>query len=195
MQSPIDITTYDAITNNSPTQLLLNYSTTVDDILDTGHAVQVALTGTATLMNREFELLQLHFHSPSEHTIDGEYFDFEAHFVHQAQNGRLAVVGVLFKVGEENVELGEILSRFSNDELSNSDFELNLLNLFPDDQSYYHYTGSLTTPPLTENVEWYVLENSLELSQQQLDEFKLYYDHNSRDIQGLYGRVILYTED
>ncbi|OON99396.1 MAG: hypothetical protein ATN35_12815 [Epulopiscium sp. Nele67-Bin004] len=191
MQSPINIDADTSIVASTIYDIVLNYDNLIYAVEDTGHAVEAVVTGTATLMNREFNLLQAHFHSPSEHTINGEYFDLEAHFVHSSDNGRLAVIGVLFNVGEANPQLDEILTRLANEDHDVSEFDI--MNLLPDNLSYYHYLGSLTTPPLTENVEWYVLENTLEISSEQLEAINVYYINNNRDIQQLNDRTVIYT--
>jgi len=159
--------------------------------VDNGHAIQVNAEGMATLNGRRFALTQFHFHSPSEHTVDGRSYAIEGHFVHAAQDGRLAVVGVFYTEGEENAAFGAVLGSVAGSE----GFAAKLAELLPIARSYYHYNGSLTTPPLTENVEWYVFIEPVELSAAQIEAFRSYYARNNRDAQPLNGRSVLYHSE
>ncbi|WP_305768065.1 carbonic anhydrase family protein [Candidatus Epulonipiscium viviparus] len=194
MQSPIDIDTSIVELSNTYHDPIFNFDTTVQKVADTGHSIELDLDGESILMNREFDLMQIHFHAPSEHTVDGQYSDLEAHFVHAGEDGRLAVVGVLFNLGEENVAFEELLDEVEDEDLENG-FEIAIDTFLPDDLSAYHYIGSLTTPPLAENVEWYILAEQLEISEEQLNRFNKFYKDNNRDIQDLNDRVIKYIHD
>ncbi|ONI46444.1 hypothetical protein AN641_00090 [Candidatus Epulonipiscioides gigas] len=191
MQSPIDIN-QDIITfSHTYDEPELNFENKVLKVSDTGHSIELDVDGEALLMNRIFSLDQIHFHSPSEHTINGVYSDVEAHFVHKSEDGRLAVIGVLFNVGEENSAFETMLDEIEDEDLTNG-FEMQVSELLPEDLAFYHYIGSLTTPPLSENVEWYVLSEQLEISQEQLDRFNEYYIGNSHDTQDLNNRPVKY---
>jgi carbonic anhydrase len=193
MQSPINIQT-NKIQKLTPDvgEISLNYQKEQLRIEDNGHSIQVQGSGHAQINQRHFELTQFHFHAPSEHTIDQRYFPLEAHFVHLAQNGRLAVIGVFFEVGKENVGFQEILRNVENEEPVTL---TKLADLLPDNQSYYHYLGSLTTPPLTENVEWYIMKTPVELSAGQIKAFEQLYSENNRNVQPLNERVVLFHEE
>jgi carbonic anhydrase len=189
-QSPIDIVRSSTVAMQGAGPLLLNYPAMAEKIYDTGHDIHVIVNGTATINHRPFQLLQFHLHSPSEHTMDGKHYPLELHFVHAAQNGQLAVVGVMFEEGAENQAMGQILEALASGNTSPT--ALNLNALLPSDLSFYHYRGSLTTPPLTENVDWYVLANTITVSQEQLQELLSYYKDNNRNIQPINDRSILY---
>lgn len=187
-QSPIDINTKGVIVpNNSLGKIKLYYNNNIKEtIKDNGHTINVDTKGDAVLNNRIFNLKSFHIHSPSEHTLDGKYFPIEIHFVHQAEDGQIAVIGIFAKEGKENPEFQKILDNIKS---GKSDIELE--KLFPEEREYYHYLGSLTTPPLSETVEWYVLKNPITLSKQQIQEFKRYYNGNNRKVQELNGRKVL----
>ncbi|WP_197034879.1 carbonic anhydrase [Herbaspirillum sp. RV1423] len=162
-------------------------------VVDNGHSIQINLShgDSATIRGRRFQLVQFHFHAASEHTIDGEHFPLEGHFVYKAKNGRLAVIAVLYREGKGNAEFDRILQQVVRGQ-SASVKSVNINKLLPAHKNYYHYLGSLTTPPLTENVEWYVLDRKMELSGAQIERFKSYYAHNNRDVQPLNERVVLH---
>ncbi|MTD41600.1 carbonic anhydrase family protein [Erwinia sp. CPCC 100877] len=193
MQSPINIQT-NKVQKMAPDAgtLVLNYTAEQLPIENNGHSIQVQASGKAQINQRYFELTQFHFHAPSEHTIDGKHFPLEAHFVHLAQDGRLAVIGVFFKAGNENTAFQEILTKVETKEKISLPA---LAELLPVNKSYYHYLGSLTTPPLTENVEWYVMKEPVEISEQQIAVFKQFYSHNNREVQLLNERVVLVHEE
>lgn len=187
-QSPININTKDVVTPvNSLGKIKLYYNNNiVETIKNNGHSINVDTKGNAVINNRVFALKSFHLHSPSEHTLDGKYFPIEIHFVHQAEDGQIAVIGIFAKEGEENPEFQKVLDNVKKGK-SNIDLE----KLFPETKEYYHYLGSLTTPPLSETVEWYVLKNPITLSKKQIEEFNKYYKGNNRKVQELNGRKIL----
>ncbi|WP_348922977.1 carbonic anhydrase [Enterococcus rotai] len=188
MQSPIDIprTSVEKMKENGTIEV--DYSTKITKAENNGHSIQVTDSGTATINQRQFELSQFHFHAESEHTIDGNHYPLEAHFVNQAQDGRLAVIAVFFEEGVDNKGFQEVLDDVSDGKKTEI---LDIQSMFPENKSYYHYLGSLTTPPLTENVEWYILKNPVQVSKNQIKKFQEFYDHNNRNIQSLNNRVIL----
>nr|WP_283811148.1 carbonic anhydrase family protein [Enterococcus larvae] len=193
MQSPIDIPTSkaEAMTEDAGT-IALDYDSDITSVENNGHSIQVSDGGTAQINGRNFTLTQFHFHAQSEHTVDGEHYPMEAHFVNTAQDGRIAVVGVFFEEGEENKGFQEVLDDVQNEK---DDPITDLDEMLPSNKSYYHYLGSLTTPPLNENVEWYVMENPVEISSEQIESFKKLYSHNNREVQPLNDRTILkYSE-
>ena len=188
MQSPIAIRTAETDLIDYPASLNLAYDFTGQYVHDTGQGVEIGLTGTAVIANRPFQLQQFHLHAPSEHTLDGKQFDAEVHFVHQAPDGRQAVIGVFLQIGQASTTFATILSRINDDH----SFKCDVTDILPTNRSYYHYIGSLTTPPLSENVEWYILAQPMTLSADQLAAFHVHYDYNNRHIQPLNGRPVLY---
>lgn len=193
MQSPIDIVTTGTEMMPSSTiedagALTLNYETDISAAENNGHSIQVTNGGTAVINGRDFELAQFHYHADSEHTVDGEHYPIEMHFVNKAQDGRLAVVAVFFEEGAANQGFQQVLDNISNE---TTEPITNLYDMIPENLSYYHYLGSLTTPPLTENVEWYILKDTVQVSAEQIAAFDELYDHNNREVQPLNDRVIV----
>lgn len=191
-QSPIAINSSDALPVAEEGGIQLDYPNNVLSTDDNSHTIQVNNNGTAVINGRHFSLAQFHFHAPSEHTLDGRSYPLECHFVHRAQNGRLAVVGVFYVEGKENPAFDGVLQSIKKGGINEEPGMIPVDGLLPDNKSYYHYLGSLTTPPLSENVEWYVLSTPVEVSAQQVAEFKRYYDGNNRTLQQRNGRPLLY---
>jgi len=173
-QSPINIITSSVIEAELP-PLVVNSNINDFDMINNGHSIQANIKGDNTFTNDDgtFNLLQFHFHAPSEHTIDGKSFPFEAHFVHADQDGRFAVIGVMFEVGKSNPELAQMWKNMptANQSKSTLIHALTKIKLLPEEKSYYRYNGSLTTPPCTEGVRWYILKDTIEASQAQIDKF------------------------
>lgn len=187
-QSPINIVHSDTKPMNDDGELVLRYRKKIDTMVSTGYCLQGYLKGVASLNSRKFTFQQFHFHSHGEHTIDGKQFPLELHLVHQSDNGKIAVIAVMFDVGEENDTIDDLLNHVNQ---TNFDNKINLLHLVPKNLDYYHYLGSLTTPPLTENVEWYVLMTPMTLSERQLSRLRLFHKDNYREVQDLNGRQVL----
>ena len=172
------------------------YKATSLDVLNNGHTIQVNY-GAGSIMEiggKEYDLLQFHFHSPSEHLVQGKPYDMIAHFVHKASDGSLAVIGVFLTEGKENALLQKVwdhLPTKAGDHNTVAEVSLNALNLLPANRSYFHYSGSLTTPPCTEGVSWYVMKTPVEISAAQLKQFRGAIDHNVRPAQPLHGRTIV----
>ena len=187
MQSPIALSDDLVIKNDFQTVLSFNYNHTANYVRDTGAGIEVGLKGQAQLGNRPFSLKQFHIHTPSEHTINQQSYDAEIHFVHEAIDGRLAVVAVVVKAGNASATYDAILQHMNE----TTNFEIPVDDIIPENKEYYHYIGSLTTPPLTENVEWYVLKTPVTLSQEQIANLMTFYSHNNRDLQSLNDRKIV----
>lgn len=192
-QSPIDLK--DFFEAELP-PITFNYNTGKDEIVNNGHTVKVSLGATKSLIvdNEQFNLLQFHFHSPSENHINGKSFPLEAHFVHQNSKGELAVLAVMYDYGKENEELKKVWKNMPMTAGTHSDLgaSINLGKLLPDGRAYYRYNGSLTTPPCTEGVRWIVLKRSVNVSKDQVEAFKRSMPGpNNRPIQERNSRVIL----
>lgn len=189
-QSPIDIS---GAEHAQLPPLEFTYVTVDGTIRDTGHALQVdSEGGTLTFGDEVYVLLQLHFHVPSEHTIGGRQFDAVMHLVHAGDDDQLAVVAILMEAGEESDFVDDVLDAAkSNDPAAEVDLE----DVVPEDLEYYSYNGSLTTPPCTEGVRWFVLRNPASISNEQLEELGGYYRDNVRPIQPLNNRTILHRAE
>ncbi|WP_343214715.1 carbonic anhydrase family protein [Enterococcus alishanensis] len=186
-QSPIAIVTQDTITQTDENAgLYFSFEKEVCNFNNNGQNLQLLALGEAILNGERHVLMQVHFHSEAEHTIDGQSFPLEGHFVYQNGNGELAVVAVLFAEGEENQEFQQVLAEFDSENALMISAEL----LLPENKSYYHYTGSLTTPPLTENVKWFVLQENLTVSTSQIEAFCALHGKNRRQLQPLNQRTV-----
>ena len=163
------------------------------EIVNNGHTIQVNLpnSGSARFDGMEYKLVQFHFHTPSEEKIDSMAQHMVAHFVHRAGDSKLAVVGVLFKLGKENATLKPVFDNLPKKKgLTFELKEFNPADLIPADPTYFAYTGSLTTPPCTEDVKWQVMRTPIEISYAQLAAFKKLYKMNARPVQPLNGRRV-----
>lgn len=165
-------------------------------IINNGHAIQVNVSGKNTLWvdNELFTLQQFHFHAPSENEIDGKQFPLEGHFVYQDKNGDLAVVALMFKQGDFNVQLENAWQQMpiKSGEVSALSNPVKIESLLPEQRDYYRFSGSLTTPPCSEGVRWIVLKSEATASPEQIEQFRTIIHHaNNRPIQPLNGRIIV----
>ena len=193
MQSPIDFNTKKLDSKSKfDDAIQLNYRISDFKVFDNGHTIQVGVEkgNHAIIHGKKFDLIQFHFHSSSEHTVDGYQFPLEMHLVHQNDEGQLAVIGVLFKAGVENASIAKIWKSIPAEKGKEYHFpiSMNPERLLPKSHAHYHYVGSLTTPPCTEGVSWNVLNTPVELSQAQINQFRRYYFGNYRPVQKLYNR-------
>ena len=154
-----------------------------------------------TVGNERYQLMQFHFHSPSEETIHGKASDMVAHFMYQAADGKAAGVAVLLKAGRANATVqkiwdhmskteSKILNDFSHQEATIPGVEIDPAGLLPSNLAYYTYAGSVTAPPCTENVTWFVLKTPVEISTAQINAFAALYPHGVRAVQPLNGRIV-----
>lgn len=166
-------------------------------VVNNGHTIQVNAPegSTLTIDGQLFHLLQFHFHHPSEHLVDGVPYPMEAHFVHQSDDGgTLAVVGVFFEPGDENATLEQIWTIMPRQPGTAEDAStLDPATLLPEDRNHYHYAGSLTTPPCTEVVQWYVLRTPIKASPQQIQTLTAIFENDARPVQALNRRKLLST--
>lgn len=156
-QSPIDIVNNDKIIDVDAGGIKFEYNATPLSIVNNGHTIQVNYSTDSSIKmgSKTYKLLQFHFHSPSENKVDGNNYKMEAHLVHKNADGNLAVVGVFIKEGKENPfikTLWDNLPTEINKENLVKNISVNANDLLPADGSYYHFSGSLTTPPCSEEV-------------------------------------------
>jgi carbonic anhydrase len=174
-QSPIDLQTN---VHADLGELVFEYVSPPHSETHNGHTIQLDVTPGSFLRvpdrNRTFELKQFHFHSPSEHTVNGKSFAMEMHFVHADEDGALAVVGVLFEEGQEHPVLNQLWSFMPENAGESVPLTVKIedTDLLPPTRDYYYYSGSLTTPPCSEGVSWMVLKNPVEVSAGQIARFK-----------------------
>ncbi|MGL9730122.1 carbonic anhydrase family protein [Enterococcus sp. DIV0756] len=191
-QSPIDIQTSLVENNESLATIQINFSDKTATFFNNGQNLQLLGVGQACFNHRVFNFVQVHFHADSEHRLNGESFPLEGHFLFQAPNGQLGVVGVFYQVGAFNPDFEQVLHQY---EQKKGEGAFSVERLIPENKSYYHYIGSLTTPPLTEGVEWYVMHHRLEVSEEQLLRFIDLHGKNNRECQLINERKVLtYTE-
>ncbi len=191
-QSPIDIEK--SIRSQLP-PLGLRWGKSADTIVNNGHTIQLnfAEGSTLTLGDTKYKLLQVHFHRPSEHTIAGKNFPMEAHFVHRAESGGLAVVGVLMAEGRPNAAFSEIVKTMPAAEGPpvKASPSINPKAMLPRHLGYYRYSGSLTTPPCSELVEWLLLEAPIQVAAADVAAFAKLYPMNARPVQKDNRRYVL----
>ena len=191
-QSPIDIK--GAKKADLPA-LQFNYKSAPLNIIDNGHTIQVnyAPGSTLTVGDKTYTLKQFHFHHPSEEHINGHGYDMVAHLVHADDQGHLAVVGVLMKNGTSNGLIDTVWKNIPSQKekaVDVSGASVNAKDLLPPDHAYYTFAGSLTTPPCSEGVTWFVMKEQLSLSPEQIAAFAKIYPLNARPIQPLNGREL-----
>ena len=194
-QSPIDLV---ADVNADLPELEFEYYGSPVDEINNGHTIQQNIKPGSFFripdQGVSFELKQFHFHSPSEHTIDGRSFAMELHFVHADENGALAVVGVMIDEGDEHPVLSKLWSFMPEQvgETSKQPIGIEETNLLPPTHEYFMYGGSLTTPPCSEGVRWIVLKTPIEASAEQIAFFKERVGSaNNRPVQPHNARLIL----
>lgn len=196
-QSPINIEFSQMKTSEKLESIQIQYKPTPFSLINNGHTVQAnALTPTNRIVveGTEYKLAQFHFHTPSEHQFNGQHYDMELHLVHQDANGKLAVLGVMIQEGKENEKLASIWEALPKEE-TEKDISVNepvdLQALLPQNQTSFHYNGSLTTPPCTEEVKWIVFEQPMEMSKAQIQAFQQIFPDNHRPVQPLNERDVI----
>lgn len=192
-QSPIDL---GAGSQETSAPIEVRYETIPLTVLNNGHTVQITAEAAGHLQSfgTTFDLLQVHFHAPSEHLIEGRPVPIEAHFVHKAEDGRLAVLGVFVVAGAENPALAALLPHLPSTATPAQTFpavSIDLNALLPADRALYRYGGSLTTPPCTEGVAWHVLTAPVTASPLQIAQLTAVLHGNARPVQPLNGRLLI----
>jgi carbonic anhydrase len=191
-QSPIDI--IDTIEAELPA-IVLDYTSNTTELTNNGHTAQVNVEpGNFLRVEGEvFELLQFHIHAPSEHWVNGEQSILEVHYVHRNSEGQLAVVAALHKEGDDDARLAPYIDVIPLEAGTSVPFVVSLSD-FPIvtwDKDYYHYNGSLTTPPCSEGVRWYVLKEQRSISQKRRDVFNRLIGDDARGPQPINARPVL----
>ncbi len=190
-QSPIDLPAQLPSAKADAVTIDTGLLPAVGEVVDTGHSSQFvpeAYQSSVEFDGETYELLQVHAHTPSEHTIDGEPAAAEFHFVHTDADGDLLVVGVLAVEGDANAQWQPFIESATG--AADSETALNLSGLLPASSDYYAYEGSLTTPPCTEGVQWVVLQTPITLSVAQLEQLGGEHSHNARPIAPLGDREV-----
>ncbi len=190
-QSPIDIR------EGIPVQLdpiQFDYRPSSFRVIDNGHTVQVNLEpgNGITVMGRRYELLQFHFHRPSEERINGRQYEMVAHLVHKDMDGKQAVVAVLMDQGKAHPLVQQVWNNLPLEKNMEQGAmsQIDLTHLLPEQRQYYTYMGSLTTPPCSEGVLWMVMKQPAGMSREQIAVFSKLYPMNARPVQSGSGRLI-----
>ncbi len=192
-QSPVDLTgTIEAELDEAK----FEYIGLATEIVNNGHTIQVnyAAGSRFTLAGHTYYLKQFHFHAPSENLIDGKSFPMEGHFVHADMHGNLAVIAVMYTVGEENGAMKKLWRQMPAEAGTTVAMasRVKAEELMPESRDYYRFNGSLTTPPCSEGVLWLVMKNPVTISEEQLNRFTEVMHHpNNRPVQPLNARAVL----
>ncbi|XP_042477961.1 alpha carbonic anhydrase 1, chloroplastic-like [Macadamia integrifolia] len=207
LQSPVNIVTKDVIYNPKLQPLNRDYRTSNSTLINHGYSIGLFYgsdkVGVMIHDGKNYTLKQVHWHSPSEHTINGIRYPLELHQVHIADDGSISVVGVLYNYGAPDLLLLQIKSKL--DELAKEACGEDEIAKIPIGHmgtkylrrgafKYYRYVGSLTTPPCTQNVTWTIIAKVREVSKEQIEALTAPLEgsckSNSRPVQALYGRKI-----
>lgn len=195
-QSPINIAKVTEVVKQSEQGLKEFYAAEHFNVVNNGHTIAFNVDGNAksyiTLDGKRFELLQFHYHVPSEHTVMNSHYPLEIHFVHKAADNALAVIGVLVNGGNYNASLNQVITNLprygeQNSRLAN----FNVASLMPAKPDVYNYEGSLTTPPCTEEVQWLLKTTPISADGTQLSTLSHLYNGNNRPVQRQGNREVL----
>ena len=191
-QSPVNLVGAIKADIHAPT---LSWKPQAFKIVNNGHTIQAnaAPGGFATADNRKFEFKQFHFHTPSEHAVDGRRAAMEAHFVHAEAGGELLVLGAMLEPGAKNNEaFASVMAAAPRAEGEAEPKQpIDASTLLPAERHFYRYEGSLTTPPCSEVVNWYVFAAPVGVGAGDIDIFKKLFPMNARPLQPLRRRVVL----
>ncbi|MBS9782857.1 MAG: carbonic anhydrase family protein [Arcobacter sp.] len=193
IQSPINITSNEVINATLP-DLEFSNKAKAKNFVFNGHALQLNFPkgNELKIENKVYNLKQLHFHTPSENTIDGKSFPMEGHFVH-TKGKEIAVVALMFKEGRESAFFNKILRNMPDAEENKKELKSKVLpyDILPSSKKYFTFNGSLTTPPCTQGVKWIVLRTPIEVSKDQIKDFTDVINNNNRPVQKTNSRIIL----
>jgi carbonic anhydrase len=192
-QSPIDVI---APREADLANISFHYQPSEVNILNNGHTVQVNYDAGSYLEldGVRYDVAQFHYHAPSEHALDGKLFAAELHIVHKGADGTLAVVGILLEEGSQNNAFQPFIDNLPTEksDVKDTGSRINVADLLPTVQTTYRYSGSLTTPPCSEGVNWNLMTTPVELSSEQLSALEtLFEEGNNRPIQPLNDRPLV----
>jgi len=196
MQSPVNIAAYQP---EEMERLKIAYAPMKLNVVNSGKGVGVKVEPGSKFMAEEkiYDLQAFKFQSPSEHYVNGAPYPLEMQLLHTDEEGKIAALSVFFKLGAANPVIQSIWENIpasAGAETMREDVTLDLTGLMPSEGEYYAYEGSLSIPPCTEGVKWYVLKSPVEISLEQLHAMQALYPMNARPVQPLNGRVIKGTQ-
>ena len=193
-QSPIDIR--GAHLNKALAPIEFHYISGGVTLDNNGHTIMITVHPGSYIMvgGVRYDLVQFHFHQPSEEAVHGKFSDLDVHMVHKSADGKLVVLAVRFNQYRDipNALMATLTEHLPQAE-GKSDTITDPINpggFLPSDRGYWSFTGSLTTPPCTEGVQWFVYEQEMPISRNQFRAFSKLYKRNSRPLQELHGRRI-----
>ena len=187
-QSPINIVSSQVKEEKRSSGKQITYEPTTFTILNKDHTIKANTTtenNRLVVEGKEYKLFEFHFHTPSEHQFNGQNYDLEIHFVHKDKSGKLAALGVMIQEGRKNEALAAVwdsLPNEANEKVVSEKYLIHLQALLPQNQTSFHYDGSLTTPPCTEEVKWIIFEQPIEMSKEQIKAFQQIFTDNHRPI-------------
>ncbi|RMF38358.1 MAG: hypothetical protein D6754_07685 [Alphaproteobacteria bacterium] len=189
-QSPIDLS---GATKAELSDIEIHWKPVTWDLVNNGHTIRLGGDdgGYAMIDGRRYDLIQFHFHAPSEHTVDGNHLAMEAHFVHRAEDGGLAVIAVMMVPGDLNLLFRNIMALAPAKPATTPFIEFDPRELLPAFSRVWRYRGSLTTPPCSEIVLWTVLRTPIEVSEADIEAFRKIMPENARPVQELNRRYLL----
>ncbi len=191
-QSPVNLTEADRADMGA---IKLDWKAATPVVSNNGRTIQVAAApgSTTTFAGKTYTLVQAHFHHMSEHTIAGQRAPLEAHFVNRDADGKLLVLGVMITEGAADAEIAKLWQAApSTVGEAQAKESVDLARLVPAEAKFYRYAGSLTTPPCSEIVDWIVFADPITASREQIDTFAKLYPDNSRPLQDLHERTIVF---
>jgi carbonic anhydrase len=196
-QSPIDIR--DAHATDLPAMRFDYHSGPLKYLINNGYTIRLnyhdapGAGNVLTVGGKSYHLTQFHFHHPSEEYVGGKPYEMEVHLMHEAGDGAVMGVTVFLKAGSPNATVQRMWDHMpttAGKEQEIPGVEVNPANLLPSDAAYDTYKGSLTAPPCTEGVTWFVLKTPVEISAAEISAFAKLYPHDVRPLQPLNGRLV-----
>ena len=177
------------------TSLQIAHHENVQELINNGHTIQVTPQegSSITYDGKKYHLKQFHFHTPSEHTINGIHFPMEIHLVHESDDKTLAVIGVLVREGNHNKNFDQLIKYLPNAAGEKQKYDSVNIEIgvhVPKEMDAWHYVGSLTTPPCSENVQWLVMKNPISLERKQITAFSSRLKNNNRPVQKINERKL-----
>jgi carbonic anhydrase len=188
-QSPIEIKDPTSTKRQPPT---FDYTDGTSAVDNNGHSIE-ATSGPGNSMSvdgTEYSLIRMHFHAPSETVMDGTTYPVEAHFVHQSKAGDLAVFAVLFEEGRDSEGWESFVDQMGLEDEASGIAKITWSQMLPSKTKTVRFDGSLTTPECTEGLNWLVATTPVEVSSDQISEFRGAYDDNARPVQPVNGREV-----
>ena len=196
MQSPIDLAGNNAV---GTIDMTVDYQPVPLTVSNKGKTLQADFSPGSTMTSggMVFNLIQIHFHTPSEHAISGKRYPLTGHFVHATEDGKLGVLGIMFEEGAANPELARILAAMPQTPTEPRTIDGQMFDpngLLPADRAIYRYMGSLTTPPCSEGVNWHVLRAPMTASADQIATFERLMKDNARPVRARNNRLVVAPE-